>query len=87
MGCVPTACLVEETASRPVGLGIETTVRMSNDESGETGKESDRKYNEEVELELGNGLSTERWGQREVGACYPFSSLHASEHACAPSVK
>lgn len=62
MGCVLIACLVEEIVSRFVGLGIETIVRMLNDEFGEIGKELDRKYNEEVELEFGSRLSTERWG-------------------------
>lgn len=30
-----------------LGSGIEMTVRMSNDKSGETEKESDRRYSEE----------------------------------------
>lgn len=30
-----------------MGSGIEMTVRMSNDKSGETAKESDRRYSEE----------------------------------------
>ena len=47
--------MVEETASRPVGLGIEMTVRVRvkvRVKSGETEKESDRRYCEEVKLGL-----------------------------------
>lgn len=47
MGYIPTACLLDKTESRPVGLGIEMTMRMSNDKSGGTEKESDRRYSKE----------------------------------------
>lgn len=53
MGSVSAGCLVEETASRPVGLGIEMTVRVRV-KLGETEKESDRRYCEEVKLGLDN---------------------------------
>lgn len=54
MEYVPTTNLTEETASRPVGSGIEMTVRMSSDKSGETEKESDRRQSQEVEVGLDN---------------------------------
>lgn len=38
MGHIPTACLLDKTESRSVGLDIEMTMRMSNDKCGGTEK-------------------------------------------------